>query len=69
LVIQNNKGETKMKPANYWIETIQGVVVDVVHELRLARQSATHSGNHARMGKTLCRIYTFDRKGGKVYVS
>jgi hypothetical protein len=52
----------------YWIETVHGVVVDVVNEIRLAKNSAEHKGNHPRVGKTPCRIYTFNGKGEKVYL-
>jgi hypothetical protein len=51
----------------YWVESVQGVVVDVCNTLRMAQHSAVHTGNHPRFGQSKCRVFTFGAKGNRIY--
>jgi len=52
----------------YWIETVHGVVVDVVKEVQFAKQVANRTNKHPLLGSLPCRVYTFNNKSQKEYV-
>ena len=51
----------------FWVETTQGITVDVCHTLKAAYHSAEHSGPGARFGQAACLVFTFGSKGERIY--